>query len=216
MTDTPTVAVRGEAVREVEPELATLTVTVAARGKDRQQTLARLAERADALRHLLDRYADAIDKRETSRVYVHPEVKGSRERVSAYSGTISTTVTFSDFAHLGDVVLTLADQDQTSVYGPSWALRPDSPAYREARRAAIADALGRAREYAEALGARLVRLVELTDTGLGGDQGPRPMTFAMGSAGMPQEPQLDLDPERQTVHAAIEARFVISEPALTP
>ncbi len=215
MTDTPSVAVRGEAVREVEPELATLTVAVAARGKDRQQTLGRLTERADALRQLLDRYGDAIEKRETSRLYVHPEIKGSRERVSAYTGTISTTITFTDFSRLGDVVLTLADQDQTSVYGPSWSLRPDSPAYREARHAAIADAIRRAREYAEALGARVVRLVELTDSGLGADHTPRPMAFAMRAPGMPPQPQLELDPQRQTVHAAIEARFVISEPQLS-
>jgi uncharacterized protein YggE len=214
MADTPSVAVRGEVIREVEPELATLTVTVAARGKDRQQTLTRLAERTEALRQLLDRYADAIEKRETSRVYVHPEVKGSRERVSAYTGTVSTTVTFADFTQLGDVVLTLADQDQTSVYGPNWALRPDSPAYREVRRAAIADALTRAREYADALGARLVRLVELTDVGLSGDQGARPLAFATRAAAMPQEPQLELDPQLQSVQAAIEARFVITEPRL--
>jgi uncharacterized protein len=214
MTDTPTVAVRGEVTREVEPELATLTVTVSARGKDRQQVLTRLTERTEALRQLLDRYADAIEKRETSRLYVYPEVKGPRERVSSYIGTVSTTVTFADFTQLGDVVLVLADQDQTSVYGPNWSLRPDSPAYREARRAAIGDALARAREYADALGARLVRLVELTDVGMSGDQGPRPLTFAMRTAGMPQEAQLELDPQLQTVQAAIEARFVISEPTL--
>jgi uncharacterized protein YggE len=101
------------------------------------------------------------------------------------------------------------------VYGPSWSLRPDSPAYREARHAAIADAVRRAREYAEALGARVVRLVELTDSGLGADQPPRPMAFAMQAPGMPQQPQLELDPERQTVRAAIEARFMISEPQLS-
>jgi uncharacterized protein YggE len=201
--------------REVEPELATLTVTVAARGKDRQETLTRLTERTEALRQLLDRYAEAIEKRETSGVYVHPEVKGSRERVSSYTGTVSTTITFHDFTGLGDVALTLADQDQTSVYGPNWSLRPDSPAYREARRAAIGDALVRAREYADALGARLVSLVELTDVGLSGDQGPRPLAFAARASSMPGEPQLELDPQLQTVYAAIEARFVITDPQLS-
>lgn len=214
MADTPSVAVRGEATREVEPELATLTVTVQARGKDRQETLTRLTERNEALRQLLDGYADAIEKRETSGVYVHPEVKGSRERVSSYTGTVSTTVTFHDFSQLGDTVLTLADQDQTTVYGPNWSLRPDSPAYREARRDAITDALVRAREYADALGARVVRLVELTDTGLSGAEPPRPLAFAARASTMPGEPQLELDPQLQTVYAAIEARFVISEPTL--
>jgi hypothetical protein len=214
MTDTPTVAVRGEAVREVEPELAQLTVTIAARDSDREHTLTRLAQRAEALGGLLDRYAEVIDRRETSRIAVYPELRRSGERVRAYVGSVSTTVTFSDFTQLGEVVMVLADQDQTTVYGPSWSLRPDSPAYGEARRAAIDDALARAREYAGALGARLVRLVELADSGLSGDSGPQPMAFAMRAAGESQQPQLELDPQRQTVRAAVEARFVISEPTV--
>jgi uncharacterized protein YggE len=205
--------VRGEAVREVEPELATVTITVAARDKNRQRTLDRLAERSDALRRHLDRYADAIDRRETSRMYVQPEVKGSTERISAYVGTVSTTVTFADFSQLGEVLLAIADHDQTSLAGPTWSLRPDSPAYREARRAAIDDALVRAREYADALGARLVRLVELADTGLSQDHGARPMMFAMRSNAA-DRPELQLDPERQSVNASVEARFVISEARL--
>ena len=64
-------------------------------------------------------------------------------------------------------MLRLADQDQVEVAGPWWSLRPDSPAHREARHAAIADALLRAREYAEALGARVTALLELADAGAG-------------------------------------------------
>ncbi|GAA1825197.1 SIMPL domain-containing protein [Planosporangium flavigriseum] len=213
MTDTPTVAVRGEAVREVEPELAQLTVTIAARDSDRERTLQRLAERAEALRGLLEEYAPVIERRETSRVQVHPVLRRSGERVRAYEGSVSTTLTFSDFSQLGDVVLTLADSDQTSVFGPFWSLRPDSPVYGEARRAAIEDALGRAREYADALGARLVRVIELTDSGLSGDHGPQPAMFAF-RADSGERPPLELDPARQTVRAAVEARFAISEPTV--
>ena len=156
MTDEPIVAVRGEVVREVAPELAELGVTVAARDKDRQTTLTRLTERITALRSLLDRYADAIERRETGAVFVRPETKRSGERVAAYTGTVSTTVTVTDFTVLGELLVAVADQDLTSVYGPSWSLRPDSPVYAEARRAAIADAFARGREYAGAVGARVV------------------------------------------------------------
>ena len=45
MVDGPIVAVRGEATREVPAEVAPFSVTVAARDKDRQATLTRLAER---------------------------------------------------------------------------------------------------------------------------------------------------------------------------
>ncbi len=60
MVDQPMVVVRGEAVREVPPELAMLSVTVSARDADRQTTLTRLTERAAELRRHLDDFPDAI------------------------------------------------------------------------------------------------------------------------------------------------------------
>jgi uncharacterized protein len=212
----PIVAVRGEVVREVEPELAEFSVAVAARDKDRQATLALLAARAEAMRAVLDRYAEAVAKRSTGAVFVRPETKRSGERVTAYYGTVSTQVTVTDFTVLGELLLAVADQDQTTVYGPWWSLRPDSPVYAEARRAAIGDALTRGREYAEAVGARVVRLLELADTGLSGGAAPMErMAFAAQTrsvGGAP--PALDIEPQRQRVHASVEARFAISEPVL--
>lgn len=216
MAQAPIVAVRGEAVREVPPEIARFSVTVSARHADRQTTLTRLAARADAIRDLIDGYGPAIERRETGALRVYPERKGPRERIAAYHGSVSTTVTVVDFTVLGELMLRLADQEQTSVAGPWWALRPNSPVHREARRAAIDDALERAREYAGALGARVTALVELADSGMA--QQPVAMTRAaygfggMEVAGGP--PQLDLDPQPQTVYAHIEARFTISEPEL--
>ncbi|NJP32323.1 SIMPL domain-containing protein [Micromonospora thermarum] len=212
MVDGPVVAVRGEAHREVAPELARFTVTAMARDRDRETTLSRLAERAAAVRVLLDGYGPAVERRETGDLRVRPETRRSGERVVAYHGSVSTTVTVGDFTALGELMLRLADQDQVEVAGPWWSLRPDSPVYREARHAAIADALLRAREYAEALGARVVALLELADADT-----DRPM-FAQvayrggGESGGP--PELDLDPQPQAVQAAVHARFTISEPVL--
>jgi uncharacterized protein YggE len=214
MVDGPVVAVRGEAYREVAPEIARFSVTAMARDKDREATLTRLAERAAAIRVLLDGYGPAVDRRETGELQVRPELKRSGERVVAYHGSVTTTVTVTDFAVLGELMLRLADQDQVAVAGPWWSLRPDSPVHREARQAAIAEALQRAREYAEALGARVTALLELSDTGLAA----QPMTFrAAGFAGAAvagAAPEIDLDPQQQTVQAAVEARFAISEPVL--
>ncbi|MEV1331883.1 SIMPL domain-containing protein [Micromonospora costi] len=211
MADGPVVTVRGEAYREVPPELARFTVTVTARDRDRETTLTRLAERAAAVRVLLDGSGPAVDRRETGDLRVRPETRRSTERVVAWHGAVTTTVTVTDFTAVGELMLRLADQDQVEVAGPWWSLRPDSPAYREARHAAITDALARAREYAEALGARVTALLELADTG-----SERPMMARMAYAGGPEggAPELDLDPQPQPVHAAVQARFAISEPVL--
>lgn len=211
----PVVAVRGESFREVPPELARFSVTVRARDRDRRAVLSRLAARAEAVRNLIDGYGTAIDRRETGALYVRPELKRSGERVTGYDGRVTTTVTVVDFTILGELMLRLADQEQTTVAGPWWQLRPDSPVYAEARRAAVEAAIGRAREYAAALGAELTALLELADSGTG----PQPMMaraalFGGGMVAEASPPELELDPQPQQVHAVVEARFAISTPTI--
>lgn len=211
MVDAPVVVVRGEVAREVPPDLAVFAVTVAARDRDRTATLSRLAERSAALRTRLAGYGAAVHRQETGGVQVRPELRRSGERVSGYAASVTTTVTVTDFTVLGELMLRLADADQTSVSGPWWELRPEHPAYRAARRDAVTDAIGRAREYADAVGARLHRLLEISDESGGPGVPMRAMSYELSKADGP--PQLELDPQVQTVHAAVRVRFTITEPA---
>ncbi len=211
----PTVAVRGESSREVDPELAEFTVTVSARDRDRAATLARLSERVAAVRRILDGYSAAISKRETSRMSVFAETKKSGEKISAYVGNATTTVTVTDLDVVGEMMLRVADADQVAVNGPFWSVRPGSPVYREARHAAIAEAVTRAQEYAEALGARVIGLVEISDAGMSGGSGMRVVPLSWRAASAPAgQPELDLDPQRQQIQATVEGRFLISEPTI--
>ena len=213
----PTVAVRGESTREVDPEIAEFTVTVNARDKDRATTLKRLADRVAAVRTILDGYAAAIEKQETSRMSVFAETKRSGEKITAYVGNASTTVTVTDLDMLGEMMLRVVDNDQTAVNGPFWSVRPGSPVYREARHAAIADAITRAKEYAEALGARVIGLVELTDVGMSSPtMAPMAARFSSKAPGVYDggRPDLNLDPQRQQINAQVEGRFRISEPTV--
>jgi len=210
MVDSPVVTVHGEASREVPPEIARFAVTVQARDKDRQAALARLAERAAAVRVLIEEYTDAVERRETGALQVRPELKRSGERVVAYNGRVTTTVTVTDFTVLGELMLRLADQDQVEISGPWWSLRPESRAAVEVRQAAVRDAIERGREYAGALGARVTALLELADEG-GADQ---PLMMARAGFSMGEAPELELDPQPQTVRAGVRARFAISEPDL--
>ncbi|MFI5932953.1 SIMPL domain-containing protein [Actinoplanes sp. NPDC051494] len=212
MTEQPMVVVRGEAMREVPPEIALFSVTVSARDKDREVTLTRLAERAAQLRSSLDDWPDAIERRETSGVQVRPELKRGGERVSAYQGSVSVTVTVTDFGVLGDMLLRLANQEQTTISGPWWQLRAGSKAGTDVRKAAITDALARAHEYAEAVGAQVDRLVEIADEGTGGGGGGMMrMAYAKGG-GQEMDVELDVEPQLQTVHAAVTVRVLITEP----
>lgn len=207
-----TVVVRGEAVRDVPPEVAVVSVTVSARETDRELVLTRLTERAAELRSHLDDFAEAVERRETGGVQVHPELKRGGGKVVAYRGAVTTTVTVSDFAALGDLLLRLGRLDSASLDGPWWQLRRGSRAGADVRAEAIADALQRAREYAAAVGARVDRLIEIADEGAGGVQPMMARGMAFAAKAESADLALELDPARQTVQASVLVRVAITEP----
>ncbi|MGX1541924.1 SIMPL domain-containing protein [Streptomyces adustus] len=222
--DAPRIAVRGEAHLEADPEIARITVTVGARGKDRRAALDDLTRRNTAVLDLVKTYGDAVERLETGAFSLTPELTkhGRGERVRTYHGAVRTTAELTDFTALGELVTRLADHDLTSVDGPWWTLRPDSPAHRDVRQKAVHEAVRRAREYAEALGTTLDALLELADIGAENTQPayPRPPAArmrAMSYAGATEETAaapLDLEPQRQHLHASVNARFTLRPPRL--
>lgn len=220
--EVPRVAVRGEAHIEVDPEIARLGITISARGTDRRTALEDLTRRNTTVLDLVKSYGDAVEKLETGTFSITPELTrhGRAERIRAYHGRVHLTAELGDFTALGELTTRLADLELTSVDGPWWALRPDSPAHGDARRQAVLEAVQRAREYATALGAQLAALVELADLGA---EDPQPfgrpgtagtmrsMAFA---ADTETAPALDLEPQRQTVYASVNARFTMTPPRL--
>lgn len=220
--DHPTVHVRGEAVVEAEPELATLFVTVTARDKHRRTTLDQLTRRNSAVLDLLKAHTEAVEKLDTGAFVITPEPPAGRgERVRAHHGSVRIRVTLTDFTALGEIATALGDLDLTRVDGPRWELRHDSPVHREARQRAVHDAVLRAREYAEALGAELAALLEVADTGPDAEVPfppyARSAAFARASAeSAGGAPALRLEPEVQTVSAQVTARFTMTRPELGP
>ncbi|MFE2288378.1 SIMPL domain-containing protein [Streptomyces sp. NPDC059443] len=221
--EVPRVAVRGEATLEVDPEIARIGITVSARGTDRRTALEDLTRRNNAVLDLVKSYGDPVEKLETGAFSITPELTrhGRGERIRAYHGRVHLTAELNDFTTLGELTTRLADLELTQVDGPWWALRPTSPAHGEARRQAVLEAVQRAREYAAALGANLAALVELAD--LGAENAPAPFRAGAPGAGMrtmafsateDTAPALDLEPQRQTVYAQVNARFTMTPPQL--
>ncbi|MEW2164144.1 SIMPL domain-containing protein [Streptomyces sp. NPDC007084] len=219
--DNPRLTVRGEAHLDVEPDIARIGITITARGTDRRHTLADLTHRNTLALDLLKTHGTAVEHIETGHFSITPELgrHGRTERVRAYLGHVHITAELADFTTLGELTTALADLELTRVDGPTWDLRPDSPAHATARRQAVHEALRRAHEYAEALGTTLTALLELTDTGTD-DQYPTPQgarfrRAAFSTAPTDDEPApLDLEPQRQHLHAQVTARFTMAPPRL--
>lgn len=226
MSTGPVLAVRGEISHEVEPEIARIEISVAARGPSIPETKRLLAERGEVVDRILGDFAEVIDKTESSGLRLNPQLSGraGADQSGGYQGVIHYSVIVTGFDRLGELMAQLAQPEMTEVGGPWWDLRPGSPVYREARIAAVCDAVQRARDYAAAVGSELAGLVELADAHLLSEsRSPvEPRALSASSARLPhrpravavEEPVFDLAPARQLIRATVEARFIMTEPDL--
>ena len=206
----PHVLVRGEAVLLVDPEVADIGITVRTRARDRQTALERCAARQAEVTAVLASAGDAVENLETAGVSVHVEVRDRRAPGEPVA-SVHTRVTVNRLDLAGELVVALGRLDDVDVFGPTWRLRTDSPAYERARLDAVRDAVHRARQYAAAFGAELTALLEVRDAGLSG--GGFQVAGAMTPMGrFESDISLDLTPARQEVHGSVEVRFAMSEP----
>ena len=207
----PQVVVRGEAMLLVDPEIAELSVTVTGRARDRQSALERCRARQDEVAAVVTAAGDAVETVESAGVTVHREVRDARGDGDPVA-SLHTRVAVGRLDAVGDLVVALGRLDDVAVSGPSWRLRPQSPALERARLDAVADAVRRARSYAAAVGSELTALLEIRDAGLsGGGFRVAEAMAAMGTFGG-SELSLELTPARQEVHGSVEVRFTMSAP----
>ena len=135
------------------------------------------------------------------------------------TATVALWVTVRDLDTLDDLGGMLAAQPGLNVHGVTWGVNWDNPAWPQVRAAAIGAAIGKARDYAAALGATVRQVEHIADTGLlGGDTAPdwrgrKSVGFAAsGGSGRPGTPALNPVPQELT--ATIEARFRTTEVSL--
>jgi uncharacterized protein YggE len=128
VAEEPYVSVRGDAVLEVDPELARVALTVSARDKARAKAMALLQDRSERVLGGVRGFGDAVEDIETAAARIHLQYRDSksRERIEGYLAQVTHTVTVSDFAVLGDLITRLAEDGAADVAGPWWWLRRDS------------------------------------------------------------------------------------------
>jgi uncharacterized protein len=140
------------------------------------------------------------------------------ERSGQVTATVSLRVTVRDLDALDELGGVLAAHPGLNVHGVTWHVDWDNPAWPQVRAAAIGAAIGKAWDYAAALGATVRHVEHIADTGLlGGDPAPyQPVHAAISKAysggHRPETPALT--PVPQELIATIEARFRTTEVSL--
>jgi uncharacterized protein YggE len=208
---TPLVTVRGEAQREVAPDVATFSFSANSAADSAEGVRAELAVASGQIAGLLEQHAAAIERSGTSALYVSPVYsRRGGTRITGYTGSFTTTVVVADFDALSPVVLTLSAVPNGSLNGPWWSLRPDNPAYREVRLDAIADARRRADDYAAAVGGTVADLVEISDLEQAFAAGGGPMRAFALDKGAPEDAGFEFEPVSQTVSGQVTVRYTLS------
>jgi uncharacterized protein len=199
---------KAEALRSVTGSLDHLTADLAALGA--------VPVDAGAGRRPLTWSAHSLTTHEE---FYHDQQTGRMQRTGQVIATVALQVTVRDVDRLDDLGGVLAAAPGLNVHGVRWHVDWDNPAWPQVRAAAIGAAIGKARDYAAALGATVRHVEHIADAGvLGGDTAPyQPAGFVTakafgGSSDQPGTPALTAVP--QELIATIEARFRTTEVSL--
>lgn len=205
----PTVTVRGDASIRSEPDEAVLWITLSALDDAPATALADVSARTATLATLLDEVGVAKADRSTAGITVseefdHTEEKGRHSLGHRAISRIS--VRLSDPKVIGQLMTQATGNVAARIEGPYWLISLDNPMRLEAARQAAADASRKAQAYAEGVGARLGRLLRLSEPGVHQEMPIRhSRAVAFGAAAGP----MPVEPGEHEVSASIEATFLL-------
>jgi len=162
------VMVAGDSIVQAQPDTAIITVSVVTQGKRALDAQQENATKSDAVVRALKAAAGVGAEVKTSGYSLQPQ-RVYRENqpptITGYEAHNSVTVTLSDLAKVGAVIDATALAGANDIPGISFTLRRDRPARDEALTQATREAVAKAKVIAQALGGRVVRIVEVQEEG---------------------------------------------------
>jgi uncharacterized protein YggE len=202
------VVTKGVGKVERTADRAEVHVSFETLGSTRNEAVELLTARVAGVEPALGRPGVEVRSRQLN---VHDNWDGKRR--SGSRAMQNYVVRINDVAGLDGLLGALVTAEPTWLNGPTWQLKDDVDAVREAQREAVLDARRRAQGYAEALGARLGPLHRLTD----GDaeawaaESHRMMSAGYGGApGVPpQMDQLNLEAQQIVVTVRCTAAWTL-------
>ena len=215
-----TIAVTGRAEERIAPELGAVTLSVGSSGAARDDVYARTSaahERLLAEVRALEA-SGALDSWSAGQMRVwsyRPWNNEGRQLPVVHQSSAEVEVVFADLARLGEWLADAATSADLTIGGIDWRLT-DATRRRvqeSTQRAAVADAVAKARVYASALGLGAPTPVELADHGMLSAQPIRSspkamMTLAAGDTGG-GAPATEFAPAELVLEASVDARFTV-------
>ena len=162
------VMVVGDSIVQAQPDTAILTISVVTQNRAAIQAQQENAAKTDEVVRVLKTVAGAGAEVKTSGYSVQPQrvyKEGQPPTITGYEVRNSVTVTASDLTKVGPIIDAAAQAGSNDIAGIAFTLRQDRPARDRALGEATQEAVGKARMIANALGGRVVRIVEVQEEG---------------------------------------------------
>jgi uncharacterized protein len=160
---TTKVTVGGEAVTRVEPDAAVLVMSVVTQNSQALSAQQENARKSDAVANAVKTTGGANVEIKTSDYMLQPQYDYRDNRlpkIVGYHARNTVIVTMSDLKNVGAVIDAASGAGANSIDSVSFILRQTSPARGQALADATQQAMNKARSIAQALGSRILRVVE--------------------------------------------------------
>jgi len=157
------VTVSGEAMTKVEPDAAVIVLSVVTQNAQAITAQQENARKSDAVTNAIKNTAGANAEIKTSDYSLQPQYDYRDNRlpkIVGYDARNSVIVTMSDLKNVGAVIDAASSAGANSVDNVSFILRQTSPARGQALSDATHQAMNKAQSIAQALGGRVLRVVE--------------------------------------------------------
>lgn len=160
-------AVTGNADTQTPPDTAVLTISVLTTNQRAVEAQQQNARKSDAVRGAVIEVAGANPEIRTSDYNLQPQYdyRNRLPTIIGYEARNTVIVMMSDLNNVGAVIDAASRAGANSIERVSFVLRGDNPARGRALSEATRQAMGKAEAIAEALGGRIVRVVEEREAG---------------------------------------------------
>jgi len=162
------VNVVGDSIIQAQPDTAILTISVVTQARNALDAQQQNATKTDAVIRALKAAAGTGAEIKTSGYSLQPQrvyKENQPPTITGYEARNSVTVTTSDLNKVGTIIDAAAQAGSNEVSGISFTLRQDRPARDRALSEATREAVSKAQVIAQALGGRVVRIVEVQEEG---------------------------------------------------
>ncbi len=206
------IEVSGEGSVRAKPDFARVTLGVTTTGKDAREAMAANAKSANALVALIKSEGVAPADIQTSDLSIspmfsnQPPAQAGTPTIIGYSVSNNVTVTVRDISSLGPLLDKAVAAGANAIYGIGYGQNDPSALLDKARPLAVADARRKAEIYALAGGAKIGRLMELTD-----EAGARPVAFAARTYAQGAAAPTPIEAGEDKLTVTIMARFELTQ-----